>query len=205
MRAINLLPPEAALRAKAQRRRILWVFVALAYIALLAVLTIWWQGRVSTAKDDLARQQEINRSVEAEIATFSGATDLQSEFESNVASLQLALLTDVNWGRLLNDLGRLIPDRVWLTSLSAQSLLDPETLTFGSVQVSGVAFDYPDVAAWIRAIDESRFPGLTAGWVPGATESEIGDARTIDFTSSIALSQDALSSRIIERIPVVLP
>ena len=205
MRAINLLPPEAALRAQAQRRRLLWVVLGLAYLALLVVLTVWWQGRVESAKDDLAQQQEINQAIEAEIATFAGATDLQSQFDAKVVSLTQALQSDVNWGRFLNDLGRLIPDRVWITSLTATAAVDPVTLTFGVAQISGVAFDYPDVAAWLRAVDESRFPGLTAGWVPSANESTIGEARTIDFTSSLAMSADALSSRLIERIPVVLP
>ena len=205
MRDINLLPPEAALRVQARRRRILWVFVGLAYLALLAVLTLWWQGRVDSAKDDVAQQGQINQSVQAEIDTLAGAQDLQIQFDAKVVSLTQALQPDVNWGRLLNDLGRLIPDRVWLTSLTGSSAFDPTTLTFGTVQVSAVAFDYPDVASWLRAVDSSRFPGVTAGWVPTATETAIGEARTVNFTSSGALTAEALSSRLIERIPVVSP
>ncbi|MDH3426724.1 MAG: hypothetical protein OEM22_08665, partial [Acidimicrobiia bacterium] len=67
------------------------------------------------------------------------------------------------------------------------------------------AFDYPDVASWLRAVDESRFPGLTAAWVPSAAEGTIGEARTITFSSSVALTAEALSSRLLERIPVVNP
>ncbi|MDH3469783.1 MAG: PilN domain-containing protein [Acidimicrobiia bacterium] len=205
MRAINLLPPEAALRVKARRRRVVWILAGLAYIALLAVLTIWWQGRVDSAREDLAQQEQVNQAVQAEMATFAGATDLQAQFDASVVSLTQALQTDINWGRFLNDLGRLIPDRVWLTSFSAAASVDPETFTFGSAQVSGVAFDYPDVASWLRAVDESRFPGLTAAWVPSAAEGTIGEARTITFSSSVALTAEALSSRLLERIPVVNP
>lgn len=205
MRTINLLPPEAALRVQTRRRRFFLILAGVAYVALLAVVTVWWQGRVDSAHEDLTAQEQINQSVTGEIATFAGATDLQAQFQASVASLEQALVTDVNWGRFLNDLGRLIPDRVWITNLSATALVDPQTFTFGSAQITGVAFDYPDVASWLRAVDESRFPGLTAAWVPSAAEGAIGEARTINFSSSVAFTAEALSSRLIERIPVVTP
>ncbi|MDH3426195.1 MAG: hypothetical protein OEM22_05935, partial [Acidimicrobiia bacterium] len=90
MRAINLLPPEAALRVKARRRRVVWILAGLAYIALLAVLTIWWQGRVDSAREDLAQQEQVNQAVQAEMATFAGATDLQAQFDASVVSLTQA-------------------------------------------------------------------------------------------------------------------
>jgi len=83
--------------------------------------------------------------------------------------------------------------------------LDFDTGTFGTVTVNGVAFDYPDVSAWLRAFSEDFFPAGTAVWVPTASEAEIGLARTVDFSSSLALTEAALSTRAGDRIPLVLP
>ena len=57
MRAINLLPPEALEGAKIRRRRWLALAAALVFIALLAVATVWFQGRVDERKDELTQEQ----------------------------------------------------------------------------------------------------------------------------------------------------
>lgn len=205
MRPINLLPPDVALKAAGRRRRALWVVAGISYLALLVVATLWWQSRVNEKEDALEEQQAINQSIQAEAATFSGAIELQELYNQNVLAVQSVLITDVNWGRLLNDVGRLIPDRTWLTNFSGQAALDFSSGTFGTVTVDGVAFDYPDVSAWLRAFSEDFFPAGTAVWVPSAAEADIGLARTVDFSSSLALTDAALSTRSGDRIPLVLP
>lgn len=205
MRPINLLPPDVALKAAGRRRRALWIVAGIAYLALLVVATLWWQTRVNEKEDALEEQQAVNQSIQAEAATFSGATEIQELYNENVVAVQSVLLTDINWGRLLNDIGRLIPDRTWLTTFNGLAALDFDTGTFGTVLVNGVAFDYPDVSAWLRAFSEDFFPAGTAVWVPTASEAEIGEARTVDFSSSLALTEAALSTRAGDRIPLVLP
>jgi Tfp pilus assembly protein PilN len=205
MRPINLLPPDVALKAAGRRRRALWVVAGISYLALLVVATLWWQTRVNDKEDELEDQQAVNQSIQAEAATFSGAIELQELYNDNVLAVQSVLLTDANWGRLLNDVGRLIPDRTWLTDFNGLAALDFDTGTFGTVTVNGVAFDYPDVSAWLRAFSEDFFPAGTAVCVPTASEAEIGLARTVDFSSSLALTEAALSTRAGDRIPLVLP
>lgn len=205
MRPINLLPPDVALKAAGRRRRAVWVVAGVAYLALLVAATFWWQSRVGEKEDELADQQAVNQSVAAEAATFAGATELQDLYNENVIAVQSVLITDINWGRLLNDIGRLIPDRTWLTDFNGTAALDFDTGTFGTITVNGVAFDYPDVSAWLRAFSEDFFPAGTAVWVPTASEAEIGAARTVDFSSSLALTEAAISTRAGDRIPLVLP
>lgn len=199
MRPINLLPPEAFQKAAARRRFLQIALVAVAYIALLAVLTVWWQGRVNQADDEVADQEARNQQLVAEQAALIDARELVDEFDGNVALMQAALSDDVSWGRILNDLGRVIPERVWLDSFSGT--IESAEGSVGGVSVSGTAFDFPDVSSWLRQLDSVNFPGVSGTWVTSASTSLIGEAEVVNFVSSTSLTEDALSTRAAERIP----
>ena len=104
---------------------------------------------------------------------------------------------------MLNDLGRVIPDRVWLDGFSGAADADPETGAVGSMQTNGTGFDYPDVSAWLRALDSDRFPAVGGTWVGTAGDSTIGNALVVQFTSTSALTPAAQSNRVDERVPEV--
>ncbi len=204
MRTINLLPPEAAQRATARRKTFGFLALAVAYIALLAIVALWWQGKATDAEDDLATQLAANARIEAEISSLSGVRALRSTYDDGVERLGTALANDVAWGRLLNDLARIIPDRLWLTSLTANLQQDEENpLLLGQVSVSGVAFDYPDASSWLRVLDAEEWPALGGGWVSSTSRSTIGESPVVNFTSVAALLDAARSNRIEERTPEV--
>jgi Tfp pilus assembly protein PilN len=204
MRAINLLPPEAAQRATARRKTAGFIALALAYLALLALVALWWQGKATDAEDDLATQLAANARIEAEISSLSGVRALRSTYDAGVDRLGIALANDVAWGRLLNDLARIIPDRLWLTSLTASLQQDDENpLLLGQVSVSGIAFDYPDASSWLRVLDAEEWPALGGGWVSSTSRSTIGESPVVNFTSVAALLDAARSNRIEERTPEV--
>ncbi len=204
MRTINLLPPEAAQRATARRKTFGFLALAVAYIALLALVALWWQGKATDAEDDLATQLAANARIEAEISSLSGVRALRSTYDAGVDRLGTALARDIAWGRLLNDLARIIPDRLWLTSLTASLQQNEENpLLLGQVSVSGVAFDYPDASSWLRVLDAEEWPALGGGWVSSTSRSTIGDSPVVNFTSVAALLDAARSNRIEERTPEV--
>ena len=118
MRTINLLPPEAAQRATARRKTAGFVVLGIVYVALLALAALWWQGKATDAQDDLDAQLADNSRIEAEISSLSDVRSLRTTYESSVERLDQALAKDIAWGRLLNDLARIIPDRLWITSLT---------------------------------------------------------------------------------------
>lgn len=204
MRTINLLPPEAAQRATARRKTAGFILLGVVYVALLALVALWWQGNATDAEDDLNAQVAANTRIEAEIASLSDVRALRSTYEDGVERLGTALATDIAWGRLLNDLARIIPDRLWITSLTGTVQQDEENpFLLGQFSVTGVAFDFPDASSWLRILDAEEWPALGGGWVSSTSRSTIGESPVIDFTSVASLLPDARSSRIEERTPEV--
>lgn len=204
MRTINLLPPEAAQRATARRKAAGFILLGVMYVALLALVALWWQGKATDAEDDLNAQVAANTRIEAEIASLSDVRALRSTYENGVERLGTALATDIAWGRLLNDLARIIPDRLWITSLTGTVQQDEENpFLLGQFSVTGVAFDFPDASSWLRILDAEEWPALGGGWVSSTSRSTIGESPVIDFTSVASLLPDARSSRLEERTPEV--
>jgi Tfp pilus assembly protein PilN len=115
--------------------------------------------------------------------------------------MQVALADDLPWARILNDLGRILPDSVWLESFRGSVDEDPATPQVGVVQVTGVGFDFPDVSAWLRSLDSDRFPAATATWVTSVSEGQIGEANVVNFISQTSLTEAARSDRLATRIP----
>ncbi|MBT8211971.1 MAG: PilN domain-containing protein [Acidimicrobiia bacterium] len=202
MRPINLLPPEAFAKAAGRRRLYRILMIGVLYMAVLALLTFWWQGRVDSKEDEVAQQQEIVQDRQRELASLGDSVEIQNRYLTDVLLLNEALVTDVSWGRLLNDLARMMPERVWLDSFGGQASAG-EDGSVGTISVGGTGFDFPDVSAWLRSIDDDRFPSMAGGWVTSVSQIQIGEAPVVSFSSSTSLTTSALSNRLDERVPVV--
>jgi len=205
MRSVNLLPPEEAQRSAARRRRAGYLALLLLYIGALAFGYLLFRGRADNAEADLAAQLATNDSIRADIQRLAPAAALQSEYRSRVGEVTDVLATDVAWGRFLNDLARVIPDRVWLTSFTAAAdTTDDAPGAFGTVTMSGIGFDYPDAASWLRTLQSDRWPAVGAAWVLSTSAEDLFDGiPAVNFSSVGTLTQGAISSRIDERIPEV--
>jgi Tfp pilus assembly protein PilN len=208
MRTINLIPQEGKRQGDGRQKLLLLVALGLIYVLLLGVVTVWRQGAVDDAEAEVRQQQQANNELQLEVNSLAGAEALSQEFAGTVATLGAALINDVSWGRLINDLGRLIPDRVWVTSYSGSVNRPDPTATegvdrVGDLAFSGIAFTPPDVAAWLRVLDSDRYPGVVGTWATGLTQSSIGEADTINFGSTTNLTTEALSGRLFERIPEI--
>ncbi len=205
MRAVNLLPPEEAQRSAARRRRVGYLFLMALYIGALALGYLFFAGRADQAEENLATQQAKNQTIRDDIARLASADTMRNEYRARADDVSQILATDVSWGRLLNDLARLIPDRVWLTSLTASaSVSETNPGAFGQVTMAGTAFDYPDAASWLRTLDSDRWPAIGAAWVNStAVETVAGGIEAVNFSSIGNLTDSAVSRRIDERIPEV--
>ena len=205
MRTINLIPQEGKAESRSRRRLLLLAGVGALFLLLLAAVTVWRQGDVDDARDELEAQNSANQALQAEVASLAGAEDIQNAFNDEALTLSLALVNDVSWSRLLVDLGRVLPDKVWVTSYSGSvNRFGPDseaTAGIGQISFSGVAFEPPDVSAWIRVLDSDQFPGVVSSWATGLTKTAIADVEVTNFGSTTALSDGALSDRILDRIP----
>src|SRR3989304_736872 len=161
MRPLNLLPPEVA-RERSRRRRVaIAVFGAFAYVFLLGVGVLYCNGKVDAARDDLAAPVSINQALERGATETAG---VRIQYEEKATLVRDALSADVDWGILLSDLARLLPPRVWVETFNGS--VAPETIPgiIGQISFSGVGFDFPDVSAWLRALDSDQFAGITGPW-----------------------------------------
>jgi Tfp pilus assembly protein PilN len=202
MRPINLLPPELARRKRARRRTMGIVALVVLYLVLLALITYWQDGKAKNAEADLAAQIQENQTTQAQIDALSGAKQLRSDYEDGVVRVESALAADVAWGRLFNDLARVIPDRIWLTSFEG-SVGSQNEGEVGQVQVAATAFDYPDASTWLRVVDSDIWPAMAGGWVTSAQVAAIGEIPVVNFQSSAFLTGASISSRAEDRIPEV--
>jgi len=205
VRPINLLPRHDRAAAAARRNAALAVLVGLLYLGGLAGLTMLWNGKVVAAEQRVAEQQAVNQRLQSEVASLAAADTLRAEYENNVLLTRAVLSGDVAWGRLLNDFGRLIPQRVWLDNFVGSVVAGDIPGVVGRITVAGIGFEFTDVAAWLRSLDESRFPGVAGTWVTNATETQgLDEGDTlVAFTSSAGLTQSAISNRIRTRVPEV--
>jgi Tfp pilus assembly protein PilN len=205
MRPINLLPREDRGAVASRRRLLLAILLGFVYIAALAAVTVLWNGKVDDAERRLADQQTQNQALQAQVSGLSAADELRLEYEQDATLTASVLSDDVAWGRLLNDFGRLIPERVWLENFVGSASAGDIPGLVGRITVSGTGFEFVDVSAWLRSLDEARFPGVTGSWVTNATEAQSADGgeTVISFSSTAGLTDAAVSNRMQERIPEV--
>lgn len=203
MRPINLLPPEVASQRRRQRRTILMVLAAIAYVAVLAVGVFAWNGRVDTARRDLDTQLSVNQTLERQVVALSESGNLRDEFNERAELVRTALATDIAWGIILNDLARLLPPRLWVETFSGAVVPETTPGVVGQVAFSGIGFEFPDVSAWLRALDSEQFNGITGTWVSTVSETVIGDDEVVSFTSTAVLTRAATTNRADELIPEV--
>jgi Tfp pilus assembly protein PilN len=203
VRPINLLPRADRRDGRARAGLAAAVITLMVFIALLVVGVIWWEGRVATARDDLAAQEAVNRSLERDLAALAPARDLRNEYEDRADFVRAALARDVDWGLLLNDLARLIPPRVWVETFSGTVSGAGTAGTLGRVSFTGIGFDFPDVSEWLRSLDSQQFRGLTGTWVSSISRGTFGDSDIVNFNSTAALSPDAGTARAERLIPEI--
>lgn len=203
MRPINLLPPEVAEERSRRRRVGMLILAGIAYVLLLVAGVFYWNTRVSAARAEVDIQEEINAGLEQQVAALADARGLQAEFQSKALLVQEALAKDVDWGIFLNDLSRLLPERVWVEAFNGAIVEGQSAEVVGQVTFSGIGFDFPDLSEWLRSLESAGFSGVIGPWVSTASESTIGEEEVISFTSTAVLTTGAVTDRVQELIPEV--
>jgi Tfp pilus assembly protein PilN len=123
MRAVNLLPRDD--RRGASREQSPAVLGAvIGAVVVTAILAAWFL----TSSAGVADNQERLDAVEAQLAatpvpppTAPGASQLEQQKNARIAALSTALSGRLAWDRVLREVSLVLPDEVWLTSLSAQA------------------------------------------------------------------------------------
>ena len=124
MRAVNLLPRDDGRQRKPKQNNPLLVGGVAGTILVSAILA----AAFLTASGGVADNQKRRDAAQAELAatpvpppTTPGTTQLDQEKSSRIAALSAALSGRLAWDRVLREVSLVLPDDVWLTSLSAQA------------------------------------------------------------------------------------
>ena len=124
MRAINLLPREDARRGRQKTQWIVLVPVVAA-VLLTGVLSFAFlsaSGKVKDKQAELATLQDTLHAIPTPDASkVKSQSALASDKQVRVTALSAALSRRVAWDRIFRELSLVLPDDVWLATLSAKA------------------------------------------------------------------------------------
>lgn len=146
---INLLPVRAAQkRARFQREIVIFCAVLVLAVAGCAALYFNMKMKIAAERETIANyDKEINslRSVLGEVAEFKKK---QAEYQE-----KLDVLADLKRKKsgpihLLDDLNKVLPDKLWLESFQEKS---------GAIQIKGIGVSEKTVAGFITGLEASPY------------------------------------------------
>lgn len=202
---VNLLPPEIREAAKFRRFQLAMAAAGVAAVAIVGALTYSAHQSVAHAKTDLASVQAQQTSLNGQLAGLQSVRDVYAQVAANKAMLKQAMGSEIRWSYYLTDLSLKVPQNVWLTGITASeqapaaasaSAAAPASAVpagVGTVTFTGTAFSHDDVATWLDALAKER--GYTNAYFSNSTKSAIGPKEVVTFSSSVTLTQAALSGR----------
>jgi len=124
VRAVNLLPKDDRRQRSETTNNPLMVGGVAGTVLVTAILAAWFL----TASGGVSENQNRRDAAQAELAatpapqpTTPGTSELGLEKSARIGALSAALAGRLAWDRVLRELSLVLPDDVWLTSLSAQA------------------------------------------------------------------------------------
>src|SRR2546430_13911329 len=198
MRAINLLPRDEKRRAGPT----LPTPVAVTALVSLTVVTVLLCGLFLSAHGNVsARQLELTQK-DAELAAIPVPAQSQlqqqdalvADKQARVTALNSALSRRIAWDRLLREFALVLPDDVWLLSLSAQApssataTAAPTTSSTSSIpalggqlgfSIEGCTYSHDAVARLLTRL--AVVPDLQQVQLVTSEQTELGDRTIIHF------------------------
>ena len=160
MQRINLLPPEERRKASRERGLMYALLFLIFVVAVLGVLYVFENQRVSTRNHEVATEQVQLDAINAEIAKLKPFETLQSQRASMNTAASTIVDNRVIWSSIFEEISLLIPDTVRLTGLTAT--VPPNMLsgaaagtaggTTADVVFSGQAASHKDVADFMTRL-----------------------------------------------------
>jgi Tfp pilus assembly protein PilN len=202
MRAVNLMPRDDAREAKRRRPT---AQIALALVGVLLFGALGSLFLVSSAgvterkakRDDL-RVKLAALNVPAKAPGEPEAPELASEQQARTTELAGALQSRVAWDRLLRNFALVLPEDVWLTSLTAKgapvdaAAAPAPAAPGGGAQASaftinGYTHEQEGVARLLARL--SVLPELASVALVSSTRVEVNEQEVVQFSISAAVKQ----------------
>jgi len=191
MRAVNLLPRDS--KQRTVRKESIPVLVGacsgLLVAALLGAMFMMGSGKVAAQQrklDDLERRYEALPPPPA--GPSAAQQQLAGEKDARVTALSTALASRVAWDRVFRQFSLVLPNDVWLTTLTAKSPISPATnAASGSgsgapsqFTIQGRTYSHDGVARLLSRLQV--VPDLTNVQLVSSTLSKIGKQDVVEFS-----------------------
>ena len=195
---VNLLPPEIAEQARFRKVQMGLAGGVLAAVGVVALLYVGASSSLSDANTELETATATGSQLQAETAKYKDVTAVYAAAAAAEAMLTQAMGEEVRYSQFLNDLSLTVPENVWIKNVSfAQAAVPPALGStepgIGTVTFTGVGFKHDDVAVWLESLAKQK--GYVNPYFSSSTEALVGTRKTVNFTSTVTLTPDALSKR----------
>ena len=195
MRAINLLPRDDARRGQQKTQWIVLVPVVAAVLLAggLSAAFLSASGKAKDKQAELASLQDVLHAIPTPDATkVQGQNALAADKQARVTALSAALSRRVAWDRVFRELSLVLPDDVWLATLSAKapvpssSAVAPAPAAPGSAlaatqfTLDGYTYSHAAVARLLSRL--AVIPDLVNVQLQQSTRTKLGTANAVHFT-----------------------
>jgi Tfp pilus assembly protein PilN len=191
MRAVNLLPRDQAQRTI--KKESLPVLIGgcsgVLVLAVLGAMFMMGSGKVAAQQ---RKVDDLNRVYQALPPPPAGPSTAQQQLageqSARVSALSTALTSRVAWDRVFREFSLVLPEDVWLTTLSAKSPISPVTNTPTSTgtgppsqfTIQGRTYSHDGVARLLSRLQV--VPDLTNVQLLSSTLSKLGGQDIVDFS-----------------------
>jgi Tfp pilus assembly protein PilN len=193
MRAINLLPRDDS-RRNQKTQWIVLVPVAGA-VLLTALLSVTFLSASGKAKDKQAELLSLQNTLAAiptpDASKIQSQNALAADKQVRVTALSAALTRRVAWDRIFRELSLVLPDDVWLTTLSARAPVSSSTpgavapaatstaVAASQFTLDGNTYSHAAVARLLSRL--SVVPDLVNVQLQQSTLTKVGGANAVHF------------------------
>ena len=207
MRAINLLPRDDARRGRQKTQWIVLVPVVAA-VLLTAGLSAGFLSASGKVKDRQAElsslKDELAKIPTPDASKVQSQNSLASDKQTRVRALGAALSRRVAWDRIFRELSLVLPDDVWLATLSAKAPVSssaaqaPAPPTAGAsvaatqFTLDGYTYSHAAVARLLSRL--SVVPDLVNVQLQQSTLTKVGAALVVHFTIAADIRQPGAGS-----------
>ena len=191
MRAVNLLPRDAGQRTikKESLPVLIGACSGVLVAAVLGAMFMMGSGKIAAQQRKLDDLNRIYQALPPPPAGPSAAQQqLAGEQSARVTALSTALSSRVAWDRVFREFSLVLPDDVWLTTLSAKSPISPVTNIASSLPgsapsqftIQGRTYSHDGVARLLSRLQV--VPDLTNVQLLSSTRSKVGGLDIVDFS-----------------------
>jgi Tfp pilus assembly protein PilN len=201
MKRINLLPPEARVRASRERGLIYAVLFLVAVVVALGLVYVWQNNTVNNKEEQLAQIQSQQAIVDAQARALAPYAQIQATRVAMTATGKGIYDARVPWSTIVQEVSLVIPENVRLQSMTCAV---PASMQPGAgaaagaapastdVQFVGTTYTHEDVAEFMTRL--GLIPqlmniqlGSSTGTAPATTGTSGSTQSTVSFTVTAQL------------------